>query len=243
MYPTIPFHAPLVGPARQRPLRWGRFREHLWWFALAIGLSCISLMTQAQISISHLSTHATGSYNTSSAEVVAFDAVSDRIFFVNAQLNQVVALDASDPASLSPAFTIDMASYGAVANSVCAVPGGIAVAAEASPKTDPGKVVFFDANGTFLSQVTVGAQPDHVSVTPNGQKVLSANEGEPNDDYSVDPEGSISIIDISGGLASLTNANVTTLGFGAYTAAMLPGVRISVPAPRSRRTWSPSTSP
>lgn len=226
MYPTIPFHAPLVAPARQRPLRWGRFREHLWWLALAIGLSCISLMAQAQISISHLSTHTTGSYNTAAAEIVAFDPVSDRIFFVNAQLNQVVALNASDPASLSPAFTIDMASYGAVANSVCVVPGGIAVAAEASPKTDPGKVVFFDAAGTFISQVTVGAQPDHVTVTPNGLKVLVANEGEPTNDYAADPQGTISIIDISGGLASVTIANVTSIDFTAYTPAMLPGVRI-----------------
>ncbi|MGV3636608.1 MAG: choice-of-anchor I family protein, partial [Flavobacteriales bacterium] len=198
---------------------------------ILLTIACLGLavFATAQVSITHLGTYATGSYNTSAAEVVSFDPVSDRIFFVNAQLNQVVALNASNPASLTLAFTINMASYGAVANSVCVVPGGIAVAAEASPKTDPGKVVFFDANGTFLNQVTVGAQPDHVSVSPNGQRVLSANEGEPNDTYTVDPEGSISIIDISGGLASLTNTNVTTLGFGAYTPAMLPGVRIFGP--------------
>ncbi|MBK9147270.1 MAG: choice-of-anchor I family protein [Flavobacteriales bacterium] len=199
------------------------------WMLLAITLMATATLASAQISISHLSTHATGSYNTSSAEIVAFDPSSDRIFFVNALLNQVVALNASNPASLTPAFTIDMATYGAVANSLCVVPGGIAVAAEASPKTDPGKVVFFDAAGTFLSQVTVGAQPDHVTASPDGLKVLAANEGEPNDDYSVDPEGSISIIDISGGLASLTNANVTSIGFTAYTPAMLPGVRIFGP--------------
>ncbi|MBL7981012.1 MAG: choice-of-anchor I family protein [Flavobacteriales bacterium] len=197
---------------------------------LALGLLSLAALAFGQVSITHLGTYATGSYNTSAAEVVSFDPVSDRIFFVNAQLNQVVALNASNPASLTLAFTIDMSLYGGVANSICVVPGGIAVAAEASPKTDAGKVVFFDANGTFLSQVTVGAQPDHVTVSPNGQRVLSANEGEPNDTYSIDPEGSISIIDISGGLASLSNTNVTTLGFGAYTPAMLPGVRIFGPA-------------
>jgi len=90
-------------------------------------------------------------------------------------------------------------------------------------------VVFFDANGTFLSQVTVGALPDHVSVTPNGLKVLVANEGEPNNDYTIDPLGTVSIIDISGGIASVTNANVTTLDFSAYTPAMIPGVRIFGP--------------
>jgi secreted PhoX family phosphatase len=201
-------------------------REALPWVLLFIAAFALTTITRAQISISHLSTHATGSYNTAAAEIVSFDPVSDRIFFVNAQLNQVVALNASNPASLTPAFTIDMASYGAVANSVCVVPGGIAVAAEASPKTDPGKVVFFDAAGTFISQVTVGAQPDHVTVAPNGLKVLVANEGEPTNNYAADPQGTISIIDISGGLASLTNANVTSIDFTAYTPAMLPGVRI-----------------
>jgi 2',3'-cyclic-nucleotide 2'-phosphodiesterase (5'-nucleotidase family) len=127
------------------------------------------------------------------------------------------------------AFTIPMGAYGGGANSVTVVPGGIAVAVEATIKTDPGSVVFFDANGTFLSQVTVGALPDHVSVTPNGQKVLVANEGEPNTAYTIDPLGTISIIDISGGIASVTNANVTTLDFSAYTPAMIPGVRIFGP--------------
>ena len=206
-----------------------RMQDRTLGLGLALGLLSLAALAFGQVSISHLGTYATGSYNTSAAEVVSFDPVSDRIFFVNAQLNQVVALNASNPASLTLAFTINMATYGALANSLCVVPGGIAVAAEASPKTDPGKVVFFDANGTLLSQVTVGAQPDHVTVTPNGQKVLVANEGEPNDTYTVDPQGTISVIDISGGLASVTGANVTTIDFTAYTPMMLPGVRIFGP--------------
>ena len=229
MYPTYPLFPAADELSADSPRRMRRRHDHLWWFALAVGLSCISLMAKAQISISHLSTYATGSYNTSAAEIVAFDPVSDRIFFVNAQLNEVRALNASAPAAPVLAFAIPMAAYGAGANSVCVVPGGIAVAVEANPKTDPGKVVFFDANGTFLSQVTVGALPDHVTVTPDGQKVLVANEGEPNTAYTIDPLGTVSIIDISGGIAAVTNANVTTLDFSAYTPAMIPGVRIYGP--------------
>jgi 2',3'-cyclic-nucleotide 2'-phosphodiesterase (5'-nucleotidase family) len=206
-----------------------RMQDRTLGLGLALGLLSLAALAFGQVSISHLGTYATGSYNTSAAEVVAFDPVSDRIFFVNAQLNQVVALNASNPASLTLAFTIDMATYGAVANSLCVVPGGIAVVAEANPKTDPGKVVFFNANGVLQSQVTVGAQPDHVTVTPNGQKVLVANEGEPNDTYTIDPQGTVSVIDISGGIASVTGANVTSIDFTAYTAAMLPGVRIFGP--------------
>ncbi len=82
---------------------------------------------------------------------------------------------------------------------------------------------------TFLKQVTVGALPDNISFTPDGTKVLTANEGQPNDDYTIDPEGSVSIIDISGGIENLTQSNVTTLLFDAFnaqeTALIASGVR------------------
>ena len=75
--------------------------------------------------------------------------------------------------------------------------GIVAVAVENAVKTDPGFVKFFDTNGTPLSTVTVGALPDMVIFTPNGRRLLIANEGEPNDAYTVDPEGSVSIIDMT----------------------------------------------
>ncbi|MEB3225017.1 MAG: choice-of-anchor I family protein, partial [Synechococcus sp.] len=49
--------------------------------------------------------------------------------------------------------------------------------------------------------------------TPDGQKVVVANEGEPNEDYSEDPEGSVSIIDLSQGIAQAT---VKTADFRAF---------------------------
>ena len=89
---------------------------------------------------------------------------------------------------------------------------------EADATGDNGLAVFYTVGTTdtapvFLNAVEVGALPGMVTFTPDGTKVLTANEGEPNDDYSVDPEGSISIIDISCVVETVTQANVTTAGF------------------------------
>jgi hypothetical protein len=49
--------------------------------------------------------------------------------------------------------TLDVTPFGAVANSVAVLNGGVAVAVEADEKTDPGSVVFFGSN---LASVRMG---------------------------------------------------------------------------------------
>ena len=62
--------------------------------------------------------------------------------------------------------------------------------------------------------------PDMITFSPNGNLVMTADEGEPSDDYSVDPEGTVSIVDISGGVANVTQANVTKVNFNAFDAQL-----------------------
>ena len=218
-------------PQLERPLGGLRalWNDNFQWILLLLALIGTTVLAQAQITIAHLGTYATGSYDAGAAEIADFDPINDRIWFTNAQANSIIGLNASNPASPSLFITIPMGAYGAGVNSVVVLSNGFAAAMESNPKTDPGKVVFFDLNGVFISQVTVGALPDMVTVTPDGTKVISVNEGEPNTSYTIDPVGSVSIIDVTGGLASLTNANVTTLDFSSFTLAMLPGVRIFGP--------------
>lgn len=155
----------------------------------------------------------TGIFDKSAAEIVAYDPAGKRLFVTNAAENSIDVLDIHDPEHLVRNMRIDLSPYGAVPNSVAVYNGLVAVAVEADPKQAPGCVVFFKTDGTFLKQVPVGSLPDMLTFTPDGRKVLVANEGEPNDAYTVDPEGSVSIIDIARGV---TRARVRTATFTVF---------------------------
>jgi hypothetical protein len=75
-------------------------------------------------------------------------------------------------------------------------------------------VVFYNSTDlNKVGEVEAGALPDMLTFTRDGHKLLVANEGEPSDDYSVDPEGSVSTVDLSNGVAAAT---VTTAGFASF---------------------------
>ncbi|USP40323.1 choice-of-anchor I family protein [Acinetobacter sp. XS-4] len=157
-------------------------------------------ITPNSIQLSLLGRYETGIFIESAAEIPAYDPQSKRLFVVNAQKGLVDILDASKPEKPVHIKELSARLYLADSevNSVSVHNGIVALAVQAKVKTDPGIVVFFKASDlSFISKVEVGALPDMLTFTPDGQKVLVANEAEPNDDYSVDPEGSVSIIDVS----------------------------------------------
>lgn len=175
--------------------------------------------------------HLTGLFDQAAAEIVAFDPATRRMFVVNGGLKTLDVIDASNPSALARVTRLTIPQgLGSSPNSVTVRDGIVAVAVEASPKTDPGYVVFFRANGDFVKGVQVGALPDMLAFSPDGTKVLTANEGEPSDNYAIDPPGSVSIIDISGGIENLSAANVTTVGFEQFNGTQLdPSVRVFGP--------------
>ncbi|MGH2664307.1 choice-of-anchor I family protein [Flavobacterium sp.] len=166
--------------------------------------------------------------SSSTCEIVVHDPASQRLFTISAIAKKLDIINFSNPTSLSIVNSIDMTPYGGI-TSVAVKNGIVAVASPNANEQLNGSVVFFDTNGTFLKQVTVGALPDMITFTPDGNKVLTANEGQPNDAYTVDPEGSISIIDVSGGIAGVSQSSVTTLLFTNYnaqeTALLASGIR------------------
>lgn len=133
-----------------------------------------------------------------SGETVAYH--QNRLFVTNSADNSLDIVDIANPAAPQLVKRVSLAPWGAGPNSVDVYKGTVVVAMEADPKTAPGKVAFFDRNGLAFGAVAVGALPDMLAFTPDGRKVIVANEGEPssyNQADSVDPEGSISILTLN----------------------------------------------
>ena len=97
----------------------------------------------------------------------------------------------------------------------------------ATSAADFGRIAIFDkSNGTILKTLDVGYHPDSVTITPDGTKLLIANEGEfvsTTADNTFARPGSVSVVNLSGvtssnyasSLGALTNAAVSTYDFSA----------------------------
>jgi 2',3'-cyclic-nucleotide 2'-phosphodiesterase/3'-nucleotidase/5'-nucleotidase len=190
------------------------------------------------IGLTPIGSYASGHFNASAAETVAHDPVTQWLYVVNSTNRTVDVLSIADPTQPTKLGSINLVQvpptqYG-IPRGLAVRDGVVAISFQAIPKTSPGVVVFVIAaldpglplgqqiTVPDLRQVTVGALPDMLTFTPNGRFVLVANEGEPNtysdigantNGPSIDPEGSVSIINLSGGVAALTQADVRTAVF------------------------------
>jgi hypothetical protein len=186
------------------------------------------------LTITRLGAYATGT-GEGSGEVFAYDKATKRLFVMNNDTDMVEVVDITDPAAMVKVSEINvgsLAGYGGM-NSVAVAGGILAVAVENSAAGTGGMLAFYSATtGGLLNTVTVGVLPDMLTFTPDGKKLVVANEGERAG--ILDPEGSISLIDLSAGVASAT---VQTTGFAALDgqedALRALGVRITPGRPAS----------
>lgn len=199
-------------------------------------------VTPNAISLSKIGAFNTGVFAQSAAEIPAYDAASKRLFVVNAQKGVVDVLDMSQPKL--PKQIGELSARRLLAdsevNSVAVQNGVVALAVQAENKTDKGIVAFYNASDlSFISQVAVGSLPDMLMFTPDQQRVLVANEGEPSDDYQVDPEGSISVIDIK----NIKTPTVQTADFKAFNgqekSLQKKGIRIFGPNATAAQDFEP----
>lgn len=189
---------------------------------------------QQGVSATLIGRHVSGIYGAGAAEIVQFHAASNRIFVVNGAAGRVDLVDASNLGNdaisdgplaanlgssaleLPASVTLNGAAVTlGGANSIAISGNLLAIGVEAEIKQQPGAVLFYDisAEPSFISAVAVGALPDMVTFTADGSKLLVAGEGEPNADYSIDPNGTVAIITITDGVPA---ASATVLDFTAF---------------------------
>jgi 2',3'-cyclic-nucleotide 2'-phosphodiesterase (5'-nucleotidase family) len=158
------------------------------------------------------------------AEISAYNPATGYLYTVGGGSGAIVVSDLRDPANPQAVARATSTGNGETLQSAAVFGNLLAVAVQNAVKTDPGFVQFYDLSDPALpvhiSTVTVGALPDMVKFSSDGTKLLVTNEGEPNSVYTIDPVGSISLINTSGYLASTpvapAAADVQTVGFEAW---------------------------
>lgn len=177
-----------------------------------------------------LGRYATGVFDGSAAKIPAYHAESRTLLVAGREIVRRIDLsDPTSPRSLDPIAVPE----GLTVNSV-AVHGDVVAVALAGDTGTLGGVVFQNPVGKVLGSVPVGYHPDMLVFTPDGKRVVVANEGEPSDGYRIDPEGSISVIDLAAGIAPAT---VRTVDFGSVTVP--DGVRVFGPGASAVRDLEP----
>jgi len=192
----------------------------------------------ATIALAPIGTYVAG--QPGAAEIVTHDPVAQVLYVINGATDEVDIVDISDPTAPTKTGTLNLTSFGAAPTSADFYSYGtdpgqglLAVSVENANTQQPGRVVFFNRNGNAVRDVEVGELPDMVTFTPDGNNVLVANEGEPNADYTDDPEGSISIIEVDPATIGTTAPTINTAGFASFNAQFdtlrSDGVRIFGP--------------
>ena len=234
-----------------RPLR--ALRAFCWLAIASLGLPAAASANVAQpaglgitpppTAFAFVGRYATGLAGTS-AETAALQGT--RMFVSSASAAALDVVDVSNPASPQLLRRLDLTPYGSEVTSVGASAALVAVAVKAATKTDPGSVLILNRDGDLLATARTGAGPDAVAFTPDGRRLLVANEGEPTSygqPDSIDPEGSVSIVTIPAELAKRSTPRKAplqsrTIDFRDFNA----GARRGAELPASVRVFGPGAS-
>jgi 2',3'-cyclic-nucleotide 2'-phosphodiesterase/3'-nucleotidase/5'-nucleotidase len=206
------------------------------------GLLLVSMSNMSTVDAS-LDLVVLGSYfedtvGASAAEIVDYDPCEENMYVVNSNLDLIDVVNISDPAIPTKIAKLILtgptfAGYEPTSVVVIKDLGAVATSNANPVETDPGVVAFFSSTPPFqlLRTIQVGANPDMITITPDGKYLLVANEGIPTQKCTtapkINPKGTISVINLSNGINA---AVTTTIDFTALDGAspLLPtaGIRI-----------------
>lgn len=177
---------------------------------------------QDQLNITHAGRYTSGAdFGKGGTEIVKYNPKNGYAYSVNGDKEALDIIDVKHPGkdgAIHLVKRIYLQDNGIEAGDVTSVtvhPSGdyVAVSAPAEDKTQPGHVAFYGSNGEYINNVTVGSLPDMVTFSKDGKYLLVANEGEPSDDYTVNPPGSVSVIDVTNGPENVSANNIRTAMF------------------------------
>lgn len=140
------------------------------------------------------------------AEMIRYHSESEILMVTASKTGTIERISMSNPAMLSMMAPLDL--DGGDVTAVAVHDNLVAASIKAKAADASGMVKLFDVAGNLLASFETGALPDNVAFSPDGRYLLTANEGEPSDDYTVDPEGNFTLIDLARGAA---NAEVTQI--------------------------------
>ena len=170
--------------------------------------------------VKYLSSYSTGNTNADGgvAEIVKFNEENDCMYLVSGQTQTLDIVKIKADGTTQLIKQVDIAALGAAngfsAGDITSVDVNtdrhlVAIAVQNADYATNGVIVTLDYEGNFVAKYEAGVQPDMVTFAPNGNSILSANEGEPRNGYgegATDPMGSVTVVD-------LTTGNATTYTF------------------------------
>ncbi|MDH7447665.1 choice-of-anchor I family protein [Aquimarina sp. 2201CG14-23] len=173
----------------------------------------VEVIDTSSLTFKKIGTFTNGFGNEGYAEISAFDPLTNKLFVVNPNDLEISVWNLSNPTTPVPGTDI---TVDGIPNSVAVSNGLVAVALEnSSNKQANGKIATYSSDTqVLLNTYTTGALPDMVTFSPDGKYIVSANEGEPDNLYVNDPEGSVTIIEVASG-------QTTTTGFTAFNGQII----------------------
>lgn len=165
-----------------------------------------------------------------STEIVAYNPDNEKIYVINGTTKKIEVIPANgfkenekQISTLQAQSSIDVEAilkqhnpsfeYGDLTSiSINTKQKLIAAAVQAKGYNDDGLAVLLSYDGKLVKVVSAGKQPDMITFSPDGSKIVIANEGEPREGYgieAVDPMGSVTIVDLSSGVDKAVSENIT----------------------------------
>ncbi len=163
------------------------------------------------------------------AEIVSYDAENNNAWVVNGTTGMLdiislanvtcavsdeMTAESLDIKALVAAVAPDFAYGDMTSVAIHSQLGIAAVALQDAAYDQNGYVAILSTDGELLAMIPAGVQPDMLCFTPDGTKILVANEGEPREGVGsnvTDPAGSVTVIAVNA--ENISESQSQTIGF------------------------------